>query len=154
MLLLNTNIYLLLLKVLEISKTKDFPFNTDLNCDLCLTAFDSFSECQRGIKCFGHLRATYWYLSLYSNSGSNLFLIFLVTNVEGKCLSVACHCLICPPPAYPSSLMELFLRPQPSEQLSNSCYQKQTEILPLNVSELFLYALIFLCGMASISGKQ
>ena len=35
-------------------------------------------------------------------------------------------CLICPPRAYPLSLKELFLIAQPSEQLSNSCYQKQT----------------------------
>lgn len=54
-------------------------------------------------------------------------------------------CLICPPPACPSSLMELFLIAQPSEQLCNSCHQKQTEILPLRVSFFF-----FICSDFSL----
>lgn len=116
---------------------------------MCLTAFDFFSECQRDIECFGHLCVTYWYLLIYSNNRSNLSLIFLVTNIQRKCLSVhTTDCLICPPPAYPSSLMELFLVALPSEQLSNSCYQKQTEILPLSVSFFFLICsdLSLCCG--------
>lgn len=93
-------------KSLQIFKAKDFLFNARFNCDLCLTAFDFFSECQRGIKCFGYLRVTYCYLLLYSNSRLNLSFIFLMTNVQRKC------------PTYPSSLMELLLTAQLSEQWS------------------------------------
>lgn len=93
----------------------------------------TFSVNARGIKTFGHLRVTYWYLSLYLNSVSNPSLIFLLWPMYKKnsVLLDTPDSVICPVTTYPSSLIQLLLIARPSEQPPNSCYQKQTEISPL-----------------------